>query len=136
MFTVSITLSEWQCQGIEALDKRRAWGIREGTHISLGDPNQSGIRWRLETETSEEFARAWFRKDLDHSSCTIPVELLAKGDVAQCEANNYAVGFAELTPERTKELYVAARFHATRQQVERLTEERDELFDKLEELEA
>lgn len=114
--------------GLEALDKRRVLGLPDGDSLTFTtNTNQSGFRIPY-LNIDEGFARAWFGSEQITSYAKVPMEMLVKGDVQFCnESNDYAVTFANLTPERIKELYVAVRFAACREQVARLQQELDTL---------
>jgi hypothetical protein len=62
------------------------------------------------------------------SLVTVRPAMLAKGDLQplDIDISDYAT-FADLTPERIKELYIAGRFSEERERAERLQQEVDTL---------
>lgn len=124
MFKIWIEFeTDVEFNGVAALDFARRHGLPDSSHLCLTDSGTlgSGIQ---QIEVDEAFARAWFSEDQSLSEVKIPTHLLAKGDLRMANENNsWAVTFADLSTERAKELYVAARFASCRAQVKRLKAE-------------
>lgn len=125
MFTISVKLRSCDRSGLQALDMRRRLGLKDGSYIWIYGGSAS-------CQVDESFARAWFDSRSNASEAVITNDMLVAGECVE-EINR--VQLAPLTPERVKELYLAARFAGCREQVARLTRERDELPAQLEERE-
>lgn len=123
-FTIRVSLSESRLTGLEALDRRRALALPDDNTLSFSKPGSAyeGISDSVTCEVDESFARLWFAPGSNWSEIEIGDALLAPSDVAASAYNNFEnVGFRpDLPAERIRELYIAARFRACREQVRRL----------------
>lgn len=128
MFKIILNLVPKDINGVVALDRARALGLPDTTHLwFVSGGSQKGAQ-KVSCEVGEAFARAYFAANHVEEEAIIPEHFLALGDVRMaCEGNSYAVTFADLSPARVKELYLAVRFAACRYEVQRLETELDEL---------
>jgi hypothetical protein len=128
MFTVKLDLVGYELSGLEALDVARRFGLPDTSRVLFTSSRMQKGAHQPQCEVGEAFARAYFGEKQTGADSSVPYRMLAKGDVRlACEGNSSAVTFAELTPQRIQELYLAVRFQACRDQVERLQARIDEL---------
>jgi len=133
MFTLELVPGGHErISGTAALDVCRRLGIADSTWI-VWERNKGIVGYKEPScEVDENFARAWFTPEQTTSGANIPLAMLTRGDVRYCnESNTWAICLADLSPERIKQLYIACRFAGCRAEVERLTQERDALKDRL-----
>lgn len=114
MFRIYLKLVGDAPSGIKALDLCRAMKFNsENTSLCIGSKEETSC------EVDETFARAWFHPEQTYSTVTIPLAMVAPGDlVLQCQSLKWALA---MSGERMRELYVAARFRAERNKADRLT---------------
>ena len=117
---ITLELADEQYKGIEARDFARRFGVAPEDHYWTGQRISDAFTREPECEVDEAFARAWFASDQVESTATVPTVLLTFEDRVTPEKIHCRVTFAELAPERIKELYVAVRFRGLQQQVDRL----------------
>jgi hypothetical protein len=117
MFKITISLSGGYVTGLEALEKRRLLGLPDGVGLSVAGRVVTGCH-EPSCDVDEHFARTWFGRSQASSDADIPVRLVQSGDVKAIGTN--AMTFADITPERIRELYVAARIQGIMGENERL----------------
>lgn len=124
MFTISLEAVPLNMSGIKALDEARRLGLPDTSSLWFVTNGRQKGENSPTIEVGESFARAWFSEGATISTVKVPLNLLVAGDVRMAtEGNTYAVTFADLSAERARELYVAVRFKACRDQVKRLEDE-------------
>lgn len=122
MFFLNLEIVEFQLSGFSALDLSRRLGLADSTSLS----NARGHSSTAQCQVEESFARLWFGDLQTEGTAEVPIDLLSAGDVRYA-CDGYAIAFADdLDPARIKELYVAVRFRACREQVSRLQARLDE----------
>lgn len=120
MFRVVLQLPAFELFGLQALDFRRLHGLPDGTNVWLISNGCQAGQQSARVDVPEAFARAWFGQQQVTAEVTIRVELLTRGDLRMaCEGNGRAITFADLSPERVQQLYVATRFATLQEQLER-----------------
>ena len=120
MFRINLTLTGESLSGRRALTEARRLGLPDSSHIDFTSSlHQSGAK-TASCNVSEGFAAAWFDEKQCESKESIPFEFLAKGDAEMIGCNNHSATWSNLSADRISELYVAARFDATRKQINKL----------------
>lgn len=134
-FSISLRLAGESISGIKALDTSRRLGLKDSNDLYF-EPSPSTSGYHAGTaRVDESFVRAWFKPEQTEAEAVVPLRFLMAGDVRYCnDCNSHSVTFAEgMSVERAKELYIAVRFAACREQVTKLTDQRDSLREQLEE---
>jgi hypothetical protein len=102
VFDICLVMRDgFRLSGLDALDWRRARGLPDGTRVVF---DRNGVK----AGVGEAFARAYFGRTQTVSTMVVPPDLLAAGDLRPANYNDEIVTFVELTPERVRELWLAA----------------------------
>lgn len=110
VFKIDVQIDSVRFTGLQALDFARRHGLPDTATLYVGSQNTTGVDWYVRVTVDESFARAWFSPTEQVEEATIPIELLARGDLVTVEGRPQVCGLAQLSPERAKELFVASRF--------------------------
>ncbi len=109
MFKIKLTLTSFpQENGLEALDFRRKFGLADGT---VAKPMAHAFHGCRVYPVEEGFARDYFARQSCEAEESVPLAMLLPGELAEVQDyTSPAVALASnLTVERAKELFIAAR---------------------------
>jgi len=110
LFTIKIQLADFNAlSGLEAVDFCRKYGLP--VNVSVEQLWTTDRRNKEQVaKVDEAFARLYFNRNSVLMVEEVPVTMLVPGDLVLAAEKSSAVMFDDLSPERIKELWLAARF--------------------------
>ena len=109
-FTITIRLAFYNKYGLNAIDFCRQFDLEPRVKVA---PNPYQCSIEASCPVNEAFARCWFDRNSTEAYATISTDMLMPGELV---FDGEYIELSQLSPERIKELFIAARFNSLKKE--------------------